>query len=271
MLFDTHAHYYDKKFDADRDEILSSMKENGVGYIINAGCDVETTKRCIALAERYDFIYATAGIHPNHSFDMNDRSLDGIKMLAKHPCVKAIGEIGLDYFHKYTDREVQKEAFARQIALADELHNKAAALEAGYISEVTYIEDCLWISIESMVKLFACTATLLGDQRVLDFAQALASCAFEYGRLMLYSRELEIVNQFIESQYQLDAELEQKYAAYLEDLQKESEKFCMLINDAFAPNFRDAYLHSMLLAKASGVNEKEILSTTEDIDSFFLD
>lgn len=122
MLFDTHAHYYDKKFDSDRDEILSSMKENGVGYIINAGCDVETTKRCIALAERYDFLYATAGIHPNHSFDMNDRSLDGIKMLAKHPCVKAIGEIGLDYFHKYTDRDVQKEAFARQIALADELN-----------------------------------------------------------------------------------------------------------------------------------------------------
>ena len=122
MLFDTHAHFYDKKFDADRDEILSAMKENGVGYIINAGCDVETTKRCIALAERYDFLYATAGIHPNHTFDMNDRALDGIKMLAKHPRVKAIGEIGLDYFHKYTDRDVQKEAFARQIALADELH-----------------------------------------------------------------------------------------------------------------------------------------------------
>lgn len=122
MLFDTHAHYYDKKFDPDRDEILSKMKENGVGYIINAGCDVETTRKCIALAERYDFLYATAGIHPNHTFDMNDRSLDGIKMLAKHPCVCAIGEIGLDYFHKYTDREVQKEAFARQIALARELH-----------------------------------------------------------------------------------------------------------------------------------------------------
>ena len=122
MLFDTHAHYYDKKFDNDRDEILSKMKENGVGYIINAGCDVETTRRCIALAERYDFLYATAGIHPNHTSDMNDRSLDAIKMLAKHPCVKAVGEIGLDYFHKYTDREVQKEAFARQIALADELH-----------------------------------------------------------------------------------------------------------------------------------------------------
>ena len=155
--------------------------------------------------------------------------------------------------------------------LADELHSKAAALGAGYITEVTYIEDCLWISLEAMIKLLACTAALYGDQRISDFTQALASYAFEYGRLMLYSRELEIVNQFIESQYQLDTELEQKYAAYLEDLQKESEKFCTLIDNAFAPNFRDAFLHSVLLAKALGVNEKEILSTTEDIDTFFLD
>ena len=155
--------------------------------------------------------------------------------------------------------------------LADELHSKAAALGAGYITEVTYIEDCLWISLEAMIKLLACTATLYGDQRIADFSQALASYAFEYGRLMLYSRELEIVNQFIESQYQLDAELEQKYAAYLEDLQKESEKFCTLIDNAFAPNFRDAFLHSVLLAKATGVRAEEILSTTEDIDSFFLD
>ena len=155
--------------------------------------------------------------------------------------------------------------------LADELHSKAVALGAGYISEVTYTEDCLWISLEAMIKLLACTATLFVDQRVTDFAQALASYAFEYGRLMLYSRELEVVNQFIESQYQLDAELEQKYTAYLEDLQKESEKFCALIDNAFAPNFRDAFLHSILLAKAAGVTEEEILSSTENIDSFFLD
>ena len=139
------------------------------------------------------------------------------------------------------------------------------------ISEVAYIEDCLWISLEAMVKLLACTAALLGDQRVTDFAQALASCAFEYGRLMLYSRELEIINQFIEAQYQLDAELEQKYAAYLEDLQKESEKFCMLIDNAFAPNFRDAFLYSIRLAKGFGVKNEELLSTVEDIDAFFLD
>lgn len=155
--------------------------------------------------------------------------------------------------------------------LADELHGKAETLSAGYISEVTYIEDCLWISLEAMIKLLACTATLYGNQRITEFTQALASYAFEYGRLMLYSRELEIVNQFTKSQYQLDAELEQKYAAYLEDLHKESQQFYILIDNAFAPNFRDAFLHSILLAKAVGVKEEEILSATEDVDAFFLD
>ena len=166
---------------------------------------------------------------------------------------------------------ISEETAAMINGLADELRSKADALGAGYISEVTYIEDCLWISLEAMLKLLASTAALCNDQRIADFAQALTSYAFEYGRLMLYSRELEIVNQFIESQHQLDAELEQKYAAYLEDLQTESQQFYTLIDNAFAPNFRDAFLHSILLAKAAGVKEEEILSSTEDIDSFFLD
>ncbi|MBE7054783.1 MAG: TatD family deoxyribonuclease [Ruminococcaceae bacterium] len=118
MLFDTHAHYYDKKFDPDRDSLLSTMRENGVGYILNAGCDIETTKKSIALAEKYKFMYAAAGIHPNHTQDMNDDGYNAIRLLAKHPKVKAIGEIGLDYFYDYTDRQTQRDAFARQIDIA---------------------------------------------------------------------------------------------------------------------------------------------------------
>lgn len=155
--------------------------------------------------------------------------------------------------------------------LADELHSKAEALEAGYISEVTYIEDCLWLALEAMIKLMACTVAFLGNQVVSDLAQALANYAFEYGRLMLYSREREIVNQFVESQYQLDEELERKYTAYLKDLQKESEKFYVLVDNAFAPNFREAFLHSIVLAKTVGVRSEEILTSMEDVDAFFLD
>ncbi len=118
MLFDTHAHYYDARFDIDRDTLLDSMQKNNVGYILNVGCDVETTKKSIALAEKYKFMYASSGIHPNHAQDMTQKGYDEICTLAKHPKVKAIGEIGLDYFHSYASRAQQKEAFAQQIDIA---------------------------------------------------------------------------------------------------------------------------------------------------------
>lgn len=118
MLFDTHAHYYDARFDEDRDEILGSMQQNNVGYILNAGCDVESTKKSIALAEKYDFLYASSGIHPNHPQDMTEGGYKEIEALAHHNKVKAIGEIGLDYFHNKASREAQRDAFARQIDIA---------------------------------------------------------------------------------------------------------------------------------------------------------
>lgn len=90
-------------------------------------------------------------------------------------------------------------------------------------------------------------------------------------RCQIYRREQEIVNLFLESQSQLDAELETKYAAYIDDLAKESEQFYLLIDNAFAPDFKEAFLHSFLLAKAAGVQETDILSSSEDIDAFFLD
>lgn len=157
------------------------------------------------------------------------------------------------------------------ISLADELRQKSTALKSGCISEPAYTEDCLWISLEAMIKLFASTAALAKDERVTEFTQAIAAFAFEYGRLMLYRREQEIVNLFLESQSQLDAELETKYAAYIDDLAKESEQFYLLIDNAFAPDFKEAFLHSFLLAKAAGVQETDILSSSEDIDAFFLD
>ena len=155
-------------------------------------------------------------------------------------------------------------------ALADELHHNTELLRNGIITEVKYTEDCLWIALEAMVKLLASATALMGDKRNTDLSQAVASLAFEYGRLMLYRREQEIVNQFIISQYQLDEELEQKYTLFLAELNNQAEQFYLLVENAFVPNFRDAFLQSTLLAKAAGVRDEDILSCREEIDNFFL-
>ena len=155
-------------------------------------------------------------------------------------------------------------------ALADELHNNAELLRNGIITEVKYTEDCLWAALEAMVKLLASATALMGDKRGTDFSQAVASFAFEYGRLMLYRREQEIVNQFIISQYQLDEELEHKYTLFLAELNNQAEQFYLLVENAFVPNFRNAFLQSILLAKAAGVRDEDILSCREEIDSFFM-
>lgn len=157
------------------------------------------------------------------------------------------------------------------MSLADELHSKEILFRNGQLSEVAYTEDCLWISLEAMIKLIASAASMFCGQQATEFTQALASCAFEYGRLMLYRKEQALVTQFIESRHRLDEELEKKYAAYLSELEAQSKQFYALIDHAFDPDFRTAFLHSILLAEAAGVKESEILSSTEDIDSFFLD
>ena len=115
MLFDTHAHYDDRQFDEDREILLSSMQENGVGYIVNAGCSVNSSRVVIELAEKYAFMYATAGIHPNSEDNLHEESFEEIKKIATHPKIVAIGEIGLDYYWKRVEKEVQKEAFAKQM------------------------------------------------------------------------------------------------------------------------------------------------------------
>lgn len=154
--------------------------------------------------------------------------------------------------------------------LADELHNREELFRNGTLSESAYTEECLWISLEAMVKLIASAASMFCGQQASEFTQALASCAFEYGRLMLYRKEQALIDQFIESQYCLDEELEKKYAEYLSELEAQSKQFYAMIDQAFAPDFRTAFLHSVLLANIAGVDESEILSSTEDVDAFFL-
>ena len=121
-IFDSHAHYNDRRFDDDRHALLSAMPDNGVGYIMNVGCCLSSSLQCIRLAETYDHIYCSVGSHPDHADEVNEGVLEMYRRLAAdHPKVKAIGEIGLDYYYEDIPREIQKRAFRMQLELAREL------------------------------------------------------------------------------------------------------------------------------------------------------
>ncbi len=121
MLFDSHAHYNDERFLEDIDEVMGSMQENNVGYIMNACSSVDEIDYILKLAEKYDFLYASVGVHPHEVATMTEKDIDKLREYAKHPKVKAIGEIGLDYYYDNSPRDLQKKWFKRQIELSLEL------------------------------------------------------------------------------------------------------------------------------------------------------
>ena len=120
MYFDTHAHYDDKAFDADRIGLLQALHAQGVDLIIDPGCDEESSRAALALAEELSFVYAAVGVHPEELASCSG-SLDTIRQLAAHPRCVAIGEIGLDYYWDAEHKEEQKVLFRQQIELALEL------------------------------------------------------------------------------------------------------------------------------------------------------
>ena len=121
MLFDTHAHLNDPAFDPDRAELLETFKDAGVGLVLNAGCSLESSRDCIALAETYPWIYCSVGTHPDTADEVNEEVLEAYRQMCKHPKVKAIGEIGLDYYYETIHRDAQMRAFRMQMQLAQEL------------------------------------------------------------------------------------------------------------------------------------------------------
>jgi TatD DNase family protein len=123
-IFDTHAHYYDEAFDSDRDELLSSLPARGVELVVCPGCDLTSSAACIALAERYDHIYAAAGFHPENLEGVTLADLEQIRAMCSHDKVKAVGEIGLDYYWLRTpeERANSRDFFDAQLSLSEELN-----------------------------------------------------------------------------------------------------------------------------------------------------
>lgn len=122
-LFDTHAHYDARQFDSDRDQVLSSLPSQGVELVVNPGCDLASSQMAVELAGRHPFVYAAVGVHPEDCGDWEDGHIDRLRALAAQPKVVAIGEIGLDYYWpENPSRELQKQVFRAQLALAVELN-----------------------------------------------------------------------------------------------------------------------------------------------------
>lgn len=122
-LFDSHAHYYDRAFDPDRDGVLSALAEKGVEGVVCPGCDLESSRQSMALAEAYPFLYFAAGLHPENLEGACLADLEEVRKMAAHPKCVAIGEIGLDYYWVKTpeDRANSRDFFDAQLSLSEEL------------------------------------------------------------------------------------------------------------------------------------------------------
>ena len=136
MIFDTHAHYDDHQFDDDRYSLLDSMKEAGIGTIVNNAADLESVETSLELAHRYDFVYAAVGVHPENAYELDDSKLLWLRDKSHDPKAVAIGEIGLDYHYPDNpDRDTQIKWFRAQLRLALEeklpvvIHSRDAAAD----------------------------------------------------------------------------------------------------------------------------------------------
>lgn len=189
-LWDSHAHLDDEAFDKDREELLAQLEQDLDG-VVNAGCDGESSAKAVELAQRYDFIYAAVGYHPENLTDIPADYLQQLAKWAQLPKVVAIGEIGLDYYWKENEpKEVQKRIFLEQIDLAKQFnlpiiihdrdaHGDMLELFQKEVSGVQAVFHCFSGSLEMAKELakrgyyfgFGGTSTYKNAQKVREVLQ----------------------------------------------------------------------------------------------------
>ena len=183
MIFDSHAHYDDEAFDEDREDLLGALKESGIGKVVNVGASMNTSRTSIELAKKYDYIYASIGVHPSETEELTEEKSDELKGYSKLDKVVAIGEIGLDYYYPTPDRDLQKKWFYKQLDLAVEtklpviIHSREAAKETmdilkEYQGRITKgVIHCYSYGVE-MAKEFVNMGYYIGIGGVLTFNNA---------------------------------------------------------------------------------------------------
>lgn len=183
MIFETHAHYDDEKFDEDSAELLSSMQENGIGRIINVSANLESLENTRKLMEAYPFIYGAFGLHPDEVGDLNEDVMARMLELCRMEKAVAVGEIGLDYYWDKENHEKQEYWFRRQIALAREeklpmiIHSREAAADTLRVmkeeksEEIGGVIHCFSYSVE-MAEEYLKMGFYLGIGGVVTFKNA---------------------------------------------------------------------------------------------------
>ena len=135
MIFDTHAHYDCEEFNEDRDELLMSMEEGGVGTIVDVAASIDSWERISRLVQQYPFVYGALGVHPDHVGDLDEEKFSRLREMLRQDKILAVGEIGLDYYWDKEGHDIQKKWFIRQLELAGELdmpviiHSREAAAD----------------------------------------------------------------------------------------------------------------------------------------------
>ena len=167
-------------------------------------------------------------------------------------------------------RGVSEERAAAVKEIADQIRNNTCLLQQGEITEVRYVEENLWLSLEAMIKCLSLYVTPLIGPEYTQLLQSITQLGFEYGRYMLYAREQAILQEYLDNQRILDERLQAEYEAYLDEVNKNAARFQGLIDAAFDPGLRESLAESIALAKAYGVKEEELLKSEEEIDAFFM-
>ena len=182
MIFDTHAHYDDRQFEEDREELLGSMRENGVELIVDAASDIASWDKIEQLTDRYPFIYGAIGVHPDEVGELDEEKMKRMEQLLAREKMVAVGEIGLDYYWDKENRDLQKMWFIRQLELARQLdlpviiHSREAAADTmeimkGHAQGLNGVIHCYSYSKE-MAKEYVKMGFYIGIGGVVTFKNA---------------------------------------------------------------------------------------------------
>lgn len=161
------------------------------------------------------------------------------------------------------------------LEISETIRSNTELLHNGELLEQDYIEACLWLSLEAMIKLLSSMLSsllspLIGPD-IAKLALAVSQIAFEYGRFVMFSKEHALLEEYLANQRILDEHLNRKYEHFLAELRENSDQFRLLIDAAFSANIHDLLLQSAELARSVGIAEEELLTTLDDVNAFFLD